>query len=508
MCWGIPANLGTAPFLRAFRVSMSAAVSAAPTAVTSTNSTWLRAQSIKMRFLDLACVVVAVAGAHLLRFGTDDVTVAGGDTELSYTTLSVVLIIAWTGILEFGGTRDRKVLGTGTDEYKRVAVSSLWLFGGLAVVSYVFQLQTARGYVSVALPLGVVLLLVVRLLQRRYLHLSRLQGENLHRVLLIGAPNNVDHLYGRLTQHIVSGYKPVAALLTDSSNTVREDLRVLGTTPDVDMVLDSIAESGADTVAVCGGAQLDPAFLRRLGWELAARDVGMIVAPALTDVSGPRIHMQPVAGLPLIHVTTPKLSGVKAFAKRALDIGLSLILLTILAIPMAIVAMMVKLDSPGSAFYFQERIGKGGQSFKMIKFRSMRNDAETLLEAFQAQSQDSVIFFKMKDDPRVTRLGAWIRRYSIDELPQLLNVLNGTMSLVGPRPQVAREVEMYDFASVRRLLVKPGMTGLWQVSGRNDLSLEESIRLDLYYVENWSLAQDIVILFRTAKAVVAKDGAY
>ncbi|MFK0006904.1 sugar transferase [Paenarthrobacter sp. NPDC090520] len=471
-------------------------------------STWLRAQSIKMRILDLVCVVVAVAGAHLLRFGTEDVTVAGGDTELSYFTLSIVLVITWTAVLEFGGTRDRKVLGTGTEEYKRVAVSSLWLFGALAVVSYVFQLQTARGYVSVALPLGVALILAVRYAQRRALHKSRLTGQNLHHVLLIGAPNNVNHLSEKLNQHIVSGYKPVAALLTESGLPVRDDVRVLGSAPDVDMVIDSIAESGADTVAVCGGAKLDPAFLRQLGWALSARDVGMIMAPALTDISGPRIHMQPVAGLPLIHVTTPKLSGMKAFAKRALDICLSSILLILLALPMTIIAIMVKLDSPGSALFYQERIGKGGQSFRMIKFRSMRSDAETLLEAFQAQSQESVIFFKMKDDPRVTRLGAWIRRYSIDELPQLINVLNGTMSLVGPRPQVAREVEMYDFASVRRLLVQPGMTGLWQVSGRNDLSLEESIRLDLYYVENWSLAQDLVILFRTAKAVVGKDGAY
>ncbi|MDR6435319.1 exopolysaccharide biosynthesis polyprenyl glycosylphosphotransferase [Paenarthrobacter nicotinovorans] len=487
---------------------MTTFVSATREVAFAPGSTWLRAQSIKMRFLDLACIVIAVGGAHLLRFGTADVTVAGGDTELSYTTLSVVLILTWTAALEFGGTRDPKVLGTGSDEYKRVAVSSLWLFGCLAVVSYVFQLQTARGYVSVALPLGVILLLTVRFAQRRSLHRSRLEGQNLHKVLLIGAPNNVNHLSDKLNQHIVSGYKPVAALLSDSVSTAATNLPVLGSSPSVEMVLSSIDQTGADTVAVCGGAHLDPAFLRQLGWALSARDIGMIVAPALTDISGPRIHMQPVAGLPLIHVTTPKLSGMKAFAKRALDVCLSSMLLLLLAVPMLVIAILVKLDSPGSAFFFQERIGKGGQSFKMIKFRSMRNNAETLLEAFQAQSQDSVIFFKMKDDPRVTRLGAWIRRYSIDELPQLLNVLNGTMSLVGPRPQVAREVEMYDFASVRRLLVKPGMTGLWQVSGRNDLSLEESIRLDLYYVENWSLAQDIVILFRTAKAVVGKDGAY
>ncbi|BCW59984.1 polyprenyl glycosylphosphotransferase [Arthrobacter sp. StoSoilB20] len=461
-----------------------------------------------MRFLDLACIVIAVGGAHLLRFGTADVTVAGGDTELSYTTLSVVLILTWTAALEFGGTRDPKVLGTGSDEYKRVAVSSLWLFGCLAVVSYVFQLQTARGYVSVALPLGVILLLTVRFAQRRSLHRSRLEGQNLHKVLLIGAPNNVNHLSDKLNQHIVSGYKPVAALLSDSVSTAATNLPVLGSSPSVDMVLSSIDQTGADTVAVCGGAHLDPAFLRQLGWALSARDIGMIVAPALTDISGPRIHMQPVAGLPLIHVTTPKLEGLQSIAKRGFDIVASAAILAVLCLPMAVVAFLIKFDGCGPLFFLQQRIGKAGESFKMYKFRSMRVDAEAQLHALSQQNEGNGVLFKMKDDPRVTRVGKWIRRYSIDELPQLINVLKGDMSLVGPRPPLPTEVAAYEQHEHRRLMVKPGITGLWQVSGRSDLSWEESIRLDLYYVENWSPAQDLMILFRTLRAVLARDGAY
>ncbi|MFJ3958948.1 sugar transferase [Arthrobacter sp. NPDC090010] len=461
-----------------------------------------------MRLLDLSCIVLAVMGAYLLRFGFEDsVAVSSRVVDVSYMTLSLFLIAAWWVVLEYSGTRDRKIIGTGIEEYRRVTIASLWLFGAVAVVSYVLKMDTARGYVAVALPLGVAFLVTARWAQRKALHRTRLRGQNLHRVLLLGASHSVEHLNEKLDRHIVSGYKPVASFLTDMEFT-GGTLPIMGTTPTVESVLEAIDRSQVDTVAITSGAELDPVFLRHLGWALSAREVGMIMAPALTDISGPRIHMQPVAGLPLIHVTTPKLDGLKAFAKRSLDIVGSLSILTLLAVPMLIIAAIVKLDSPGPALFFQERIGKGGQPFKMIKFRSMRTDAEALFHELQAQTGDSMIFFKMKKDPRVTRFGAWIRRYSIDELPQLLNVLNGTMSLVGPRPQVAREVEMYDMASHRRLLVKPGMTGLWQVSGRNDLSLEESIRLDLYYVENWSLAQDVLILFRTAKAVVGKDGAY
>ncbi|MFF1831739.1 sugar transferase [Paenarthrobacter sp. NPDC058040] len=477
------------------------------TSSTSTHSagstTWLRSQSTQMRVTDLICVVLAVGGAHVLRFGAEDVSIA--ETEVSYATVSVLLVIAWLGVLEFSGTKDMKVLGTGTEEYKRVAASSLWLFGALAVVSYVFQLQTARGYVSVALPLGILLLLASRWMQRQLLHKGRRDGLYLHRVLLIGAAHSVDHLWKRLNQHIVSGYKPVAAFLTDSG-TVDNAVPVLGTFPSVDDVLDAIGERKADTVAISSGA--DPTFLRHLGWALSARDVGMIMAPALTDVSGPRIHIQPVAGLPLVHVTTPKLEGMQAIAKRAFDVVASAAILTALCLPMAVVALLIKLDSRGPVLFLQTRIGKAGEPFNMYKFRSMRTDAEVRLQALTQLSEGNEVLFKLKNDPRVTRIGKWIRRYSIDELPQLFNVMKGDMSLVGPRPPLPREVAVYEQHEHRRLMVKPGITGLWQVSGRSDLSWEESIRLDLYYVENWSPAQDLIILFRTLRAVLARDGAY
>lgn len=234
----------------------------------------------------------------------------------------------------------------------------------------------------------------------------------------------------------------------------------------------------------------------------------MILAPALTDVAGPRIHTQPVAGLPLIHVSTPKLTGGKKVAKRSFDLIIAGLLVALLSPLFLLLALMVKLTDGGPVFYRQERIGLRGTTFHMLKFRSMRVDADAQLHALlAAQGSGNTPLFKVENDPRITPLGRILRKYSLDELPQLLNVLGGSMSLVGPRPQREGEVALYDDAAHRRLYVSPGMSGLWQVSGRSNLSWEESIRLDLYYVENWSLMGDVVILFKTFKAVFASTGA-
>ena len=212
-------------------------------------------------------------------------------------------------------------------------------------------------------------------------------------------------------------------------------------------------------------------------------------------------------GLPLLHIAQPELTGPRKALKGGFDRLLALVL-TVLLLPVLVaVAVVVRLSGPGPVLFKQRRIGLDGEPFTCYKFRTMVVDAEARLEALTT-SDDGPILFKMTDDPRVTRAGKTLRRYSLDELPQLLNVLTGDMSLVGPRPQVQNEVDLYSSAYRRRLLVKPGLTGLWQVSGRSDLSYDESERLDLYYVENWSLATDLMILWRTFRAVVKSSGAY
>ncbi|GAB91348.1 sugar transferase, partial [Gordonia rhizosphera] len=280
---------------------------------------------------------------------------------------------------------------------------------------------------------------------------------------------------------------------------------VLGTFDDV---IQAVQKSDATTVAVTSAEALGHAAMQNLSWDLEGMDVDMLIAPGVNDVAGPRMMVRPVAGLPLLHIDKPRYEGANQFLKAAVDrMGAAVALLVLLPV-FVVVATAIKVDSPGPVFYRATRVGLNNSGFRMWKFRSMAQGADSLRTSLQHRNEGAGILFKIRDDPRVTRVGAFIRRYSIDELPQLFNVLTGEMSLVGPRPPLPEEVGQYDGRVARRMLVKPGMTGLWQVSGRSDLSWEESVRLDLSYVENWSIMQDLVILWRTVKAVVAKEGAY
>jgi exopolysaccharide biosynthesis polyprenyl glycosylphosphotransferase len=474
-------------------------------------SSWRRKYARRLRALDAAIVVWAVAGAFGVRFGFLDINAATA-SDIDYASLSIVLAVAWWLMLEFWGSRDPLVLGSGSEEYKRVLASTAWLFGFVAIVSYALRIDTARGFVGLAFPAGALGLLVGRWLVRQHLSLERTHGKSISRVFIIGGPYSAAHLIRSLRSEPSAGYLPVAAHLPGAMEDKNRDLSltvpVTGLDTDFDSILAVILASNVDAVAVSAGVNLHPRDLRRLGWELAARDIGMILAPALTDIAGPRIHTQPVAGLPLIHVSTPKLTGGKKVAKRAFDIIVAGILVALLSPVFLALALLVRFSDPGPVFYRQERIGLRGTTFDMLKFRSMKVNADAELHALlEAQGSNDTPLFKIENDPRITPVGRILRKYSLDELPQLLNVLGGSMSLVGPRPQREGEVALYDDAAHRRLYVSPGMSGLWQVSGRSNLSWEESIRLDLYYVENWSLMGDVVILFKTFKAVFASTGA-
>jgi exopolysaccharide biosynthesis polyprenyl glycosylphosphotransferase len=454
--------------------------------------------------------VWAVAGAFIVRFGVDPNFVISGQ-EFWYALLSVVLAFVWWFMLGAWSSRQSRVLGAGAEEYKRVAAASLWLFGLVAIFSYVFRIDTARGYVGIALPVGLSGLLLGRWLLRQHLSVDRRQGASMSRLLLLGGPSAVKHLASSLTGAPHAGYVPVA-VYTPGRQASEFDpnfsLPVLGHKPDTDSILAAITLCNADAVAISAGVQLHPQALRHLGWELAARNIGLIMAPALTDIAGPRIHTQQVAGLPLMHVTTPTLEAGQRVAKRLFDFIVSGLLIMVVSPLMAVIALLVRLDSPGPVFFKQNRVGLAGNEFKMVKFRSMVIDAEFRLSELADKDEGNGVLFKIKKDPRVTRIGSFLRRYSLDELPQLFNIFSGQMSLVGPRPPLPTEVEAYEKDVLRRLLVKPGLTGLWQVSGRSNLSWQDSVRLDLYYVENWSLAGDLLIILKTARAVFRSTGAY
>lgn len=460
---------------------------------------------------DAFVVIWAVVGAYIVRFGLEPDFVVSGH-EGVYVWLSAAIALSWWVMLGAWNSRQSQILGAGADEYKRVAAASLWLFGLLAIFSYVLRIDTARGYVGIALPIGLAGLLLARWLLRQHLSISRQGGQSMSRLLLIGGHSAIAHLAASLESAKHSGYLPVAAYSPGSvgeANVEQESgLTVLGHKADTQSILEAIDQCGADAVAMSAGVQLHPQTLRHLGWELAARNIGLIMAPALTDIAGPRIHTQQVAGLPLIHVTTPALEGGQRVAKRLFDILVSGGLIFVTAPIMVVIAVLVRLDSKGPALFKQERVGIEGAHFKMIKFRSMIVDAEEKLADLAHHNEGNGVLFKIKADPRITRVGGILRRYSLDELPQLFNILAGSMSLVGPRPPLPSEVMAYERDVRRRLLVKPGLTGLWQVSGRSNLSWQDSVRLDLYYVENWSLAGDLIILLRTVRAVFRSTGAY
>jgi len=473
---------------------------------------WRSRHSRRLRVVDAFVVAWAVAGAYMVRFGFErDITAQS--QESAYLLLSLGLVVCWWLMLGAWNSRQSRMLGSGSDEYKRVAAASLWLFGFVAIFSYVFRVDTARGFVGIALPVGLAGLLLARWLLRQHLSVDRWRGQSMSKLLLLGGPSAVAHLASSLVRAKDAGYLPVAVYTPGGpgfANKIEPEsqLPLLGTSHDMHSILSAIEECGADAVAVSAGVQLHPQTIRHLGWELASRNVGLIMAPALTDIAGPRIHTQQVSGLPLIHVTTPTLEGGQRVAKRLFDIVFSSGCIIVLLPLMAILSCVVKLDSPGPILFRQERIGIEGRSFRMLKFRSMVVDAEGQLSSLAALNEGSGVLFKLKNDPRVTRVGRVLRKYSLDELPQLFNILNGSMSVVGPRPPLPAEVENYEHDVRRRLLVKPGLTGLWQVSGRSNLSWQDSVRLDLYYVENWSLAGDLVIILRTVRAVFRSSGAY
>lgn len=472
---------------------------------------WRARSARQLRVVDAFVVSWAVVGAYVIRFGFEaDATVTG--PEFSYAWLSLALVVAWWLMLGAWNSRQSRILGAGPDEYKRVAAASLWLFGLIAIVSYVLRVDTARGYVGVALPSGLLGLLLARWLLRQHLNVNRQLGESMSRLLLLGGPSAVAHLARSLETAKHAGYLPVAVYTPGGpegpSVEPESGLPILGSKTDAKSIVDAIDACDADAVAVSAGVQLHPQTLRHLGWELAARNVGLIMAPALTDIAGPRIHTQQVAGLPLIHVTTPTLEAGQRVAKRLFDVVGSGLLIIISLPVMVIVALLIKFHDGGPVIFRQDRVGIEGKPFKMLKFRSMTVDAEQRLADLTDQNDGNGLLFKMKNDPRTTSIGKTLRRFSFDELPQLFNIFLGSMSLVGPRPPLPSEVAAYEKDVRRRLLVKPGLTGLWQVSGRSNLSWQDSVRLDLYYVENWSLAGDLLILIKTFRAVFHGSGAY
>jgi exopolysaccharide biosynthesis polyprenyl glycosylphosphotransferase len=471
---------------------------------------WSREYTRRVLVTDLLVLIWVVFGVQIAWLGLgSNLSTNTADLRLSYTAISIAVIAVWMAALALYDTRGHRVIGVGSTEYRLVADSSIRVFGVLAIAAFLFHVDLARGYVLIAFPVGILVLVLSRWIWRQWLVAQRKQGAYSARVLLVGSTQSVIHLARELARTPEAGYLVVGAAV---SSGVRGPLpgSSVQSHGGFDDLAEALALTNADTVVITSADDLPPERVRQLSWSLEPGRQHLVVAPSLTDIGGPRIHTRPVQGLPLIHVETPTYSGRKLYAKRAFDIVGSALIIALLSPVLLILALAVKVTSPGPVLFLQERVGLNGKTFRMIKFRSMVVDAEQRLQEVSAldRAEGNDVLFKMRDDPRVTRVGAVMRRFSLDELTQLFNVLIGSMSLVGPRPPLQREVDRYDSHVHRRFLVKPGITGLWQVSGRSDLSWEDSVRLDLFYVENWSITGDVVLLWRTARAVVATKGAY
>jgi exopolysaccharide biosynthesis polyprenyl glycosylphosphotransferase len=464
-----------------------------------------------LRISDVAVLAVVVTFAQWLRFGSVATAGLTGDSlYVDYAVVSVIVATAWAIALSAYRTRSTCVIGAGLEEYRRVLTATFVVFGIVAVVSTLFKFDIARGYLAIAFPLGLMALTANRWVARKYVGKRRLDGEFMCSVLAVGDVKSVKAFAKSLSRQPADGYRVVGACLPGLTSGDTVNIPSVGDIPifrnDGDMAA-AIAASGADTVALTSG-HLSSEELQELSWELEKIDVDLVVSPGMADIAGPRLTIQPAGGVALIHVDKPQYNGAKQLQKRIFDVCFSICALLAASPVLVLTAIAVKATSPGRVFYQSVRIGLDGTPFRMIKFRSMVDGADRKVSELSTLDEGNGLLFKIREDPRVTPVGRIIRRYSIDELPQFINVLRGEMSVVGPRPPLPSEVESYDSKVRRRLLVRPGVTGLWQVSGRSDLSWDDSVRLDLSYVANWSMMSDLIIVVGTARAVLRGSGAY
>lgn len=450
----------------------------------------------------LSAVLAGLAGLAVLA------TAHGGvpwSYSWPYSLCAALLPVLWVAVLLFARAYETRYLFVGNEEYRRVILAAGALIAAVAVVVFAADLPVSRRFALAALAVLAAATVLCRFLVRKWLIRQRERGRYLSRVLVVGEESAITDLHTQLGRRRFHGMEIVGACVPTRSASRMGEIPVLGSFDDV---MRAVRRCSADTVAVLPCPQLSSSTLRGLLWELEETETELIVAAALLDVAGPRTTIRPIDGLPMLHLDHAELSGSRRAVKRIFDIVVAS-MIGLVALPLLLVAMAaIRLTSPGPALFRQQRVGKDGRTFRIFKLRSMYVDAERRRADLAADNESDGVLFKIRDDPRITPLGRWLRRFSIDELPQVLNVLAGHMSLVGPRPPLESEVAEYPADMRRRLMVLPGITGLWQVSGRADLSWDDSMRLDLRYVENWSLTLDLVVLLRTVNAVIRSTGAY
>jgi exopolysaccharide biosynthesis polyprenyl glycosylphosphotransferase len=461
---------------------------------------------IAMRVLaDAMAVSAALFVASIIRFELMPASPARGVDYglIALAATPVWLLLFWL----YGLYEPRQVLGP-VNEFKQVfngvvagtitifVADALKLFGG----------DLARGWGLLALGSGLVIVGGERLLVRKILHFLRRRGGDATRTIVLGANQEARTMARTLEREGWLGYRIVGFVDDDAQpgQEVVGEKKVLGSTEDLDEL---IRRHDVGLVLVAASA-FEAGRLNRLFWELQDADVDLQITSGTMDLLASRVIVQSVAGIPLLYVRRSGISPFQRALKRAIDLLGSTVGLVLLSPVFAAFAIWIKRDTEGPVYFKQVRVGRDGEPFVVWKFRTMVKDAEERRAELEPHSEGPGLLFKLKEDPRITGAGRFLRRYSLDELPQLINVFRGEMSLVGPRPALPSEVEQYDHWLRNRLNVKPGMTGLWQVSGRAETSFSDYVRYDLFYIQNWSLSLDLWILWRTFRAVVSGEGAH
>ena len=467
----------------------------------------LKHQMARRRFLRAGADAVAVSAAMFLAsFIRFDLLHSSPAKKLDYTLITLIatplaIFLFWL----YGLYEPRQVLSPVT-EFKQVLHGIVAGVAGIFLVDSLLNLHLARGW---ALLVMAGLLIGVggeRLVVRKVLHFLRRRGGDRTRTIVLGANQEARIVARTLERETWLGYEMIgfADDLAPRGKQIDDAHPVLGTTEELHDLID---EYGATLVLVAASA-FDTARLNRLLWELQDADVDLQITSGTVDLLASRVTVQSVAGVPLLYVRRTGMNLLQKILKRTTDIVVSSLGLVLLSPVLLLIGLRIRADSEGGMFFSQVRVGQDGKLFRVWKFRTMLKDAEARKTELEHLSEGPGLLFKLRKDPRVTPVGVFLRRYSLDELPQLWNVLKGDMSLVGPRPALPSEVEQYDDWVLNRLRVKPGMTGLWQVSGRTETSFSEYVRFDLFYIQNWSLTLDLSILIRTLRAVISSEGAH
>lgn len=484
------------------------AASLAPTASANEIKTTI---ARNLRLAEVVVVLSATTAGAMIRFGGEDWHSAWGGPMVSYGLLGAALAAAWLIVLRQQNTTDPNALGSGLTQFRRVFTATGILLAAVAVFQLVSGLSATRGMLMIAVGSGLLGLLAVHQVARMRLQRQWREGRGISRTLVVARADRRETIMSSLDNTAACGYQVVdwldaedLALSAIANQARHNDASAMCTT-----IRDAAVRAGADTVLLTESGRLGATEFRDLTWDLHGLGIALVVEPAVSDVALARMQVDQVDGLTLLHIDEPSYRGAMRVSKRAFDIVVATAALIALAPVMIVTALLVKLEDGGPILYRATRVGQGNEPFKMLKFRSMATDAEARLAAVrEAAGMADDAFYKDENDPRITRIGRFTRKTSVDELPQLFNVLRGEMSIVVPRPMVTDEGKEYRDFVRRRVLVRPGITGLWQVSGRSEITDDERVRLDLNYVENWSLAGDLSIVGRTVGTVLRQEGAY